>query len=300
MRIKRGVSLFIFLALAIFVTVFFRPTPVQAENTKSQKGIFFIRAVRETPVYHIIGLPEGPLITAVTEIRGVLFDPAYVNTILPVDDTVTVGKRSWYHIAPKPWFDQRFTNLPLLALFRNMYVPTDYFEVISAEEIAPIDQQVDPTQKWIAIDLSQQQLTAYVGNQPVFVSPITTGLKPGWTPEGSFNVCRKSLSWQMQGWDFDTVGVSYVVYIDCRKGIAMHSAPWQKLPFGVPRSHGCIRLPEETARWIFRWTTPTFTNDGVHQVIWATKNNPGTLVIIHSGDLTPPGLMLQTKLKFLR
>ena len=39
--------------------------------------------------------------------------------------------------------------------------------------------------------------------------------------------------------------------------VCLHPAPWQEdagLPFGVPRSHGCIRTSTSTARWLFQRT----------------------------------------------
>jgi lipoprotein-anchoring transpeptidase ErfK/SrfK len=38
-------------------------------------------------------------------------------------------------------------------------------------------------------------------------------------------------------------------------GIAIHGAFWHNA-FGERRSHGCINVTPEDAKWIFRWTTP--------------------------------------------
>jgi lipoprotein-anchoring transpeptidase ErfK/SrfK len=38
-------------------------------------------------------------------------------------------------------------------------------------------------------------------------------------------------------------------------GIAIHGAFWHNA-FGEKRSHGCINVTPEDAKWIFRWTTP--------------------------------------------
>jgi len=38
-------------------------------------------------------------------------------------------------------------------------------------------------------------------------------------------------------------------------GVAIHGAFWHNA-FGEKRSHGCINVSPEDAKWIFRWTTP--------------------------------------------
>ena len=38
-------------------------------------------------------------------------------------------------------------------------------------------------------------------------------------------------------------------------GIAIHGAFWHNA-FGERRSHGCINVTPQDAKWIFRWTTP--------------------------------------------
>ena len=38
-------------------------------------------------------------------------------------------------------------------------------------------------------------------------------------------------------------------------GVAIHGAFWHN-SFGEKRSHGCINVTPEDAKWIFRWTTP--------------------------------------------
>ena len=39
--------------------------------------------------------------------------------------------------------------------------------------------------------------------------------------------------------------------------ICMHGAPWQEAAgqaYGVPRSHGCVRMPTVQAKWLFHRT----------------------------------------------
>jgi len=47
--------------------------------------------------------------------------------------------------------------------------------------------------------------------------------------------------------------VPFVMYFQL--AYALHGAFWHD-GFGRPRSHGCVNLAPEDARWIFRWSDP--------------------------------------------
>ncbi|WP_006850255.1 L,D-transpeptidase family protein [Synechococcus sp. WH 8109] len=45
--------------------------------------------------------------------------------------------------------------------------------------------------------------------------------------------------------------------MSANEAICLHATPWQEntgKPFGVPRSHGCVRMPMKHARWLFHNT----------------------------------------------
>jgi hypothetical protein len=48
--------------------------------------------------------------------------------------------------------------------------------------------------------------------------------------------------------------VPWVSYIT-DSGISFHGTYWHN-DYGRPHSHGCINLPSEAAKWIYRWTMP--------------------------------------------
>ena len=54
---------------------------------------------------------------------------------------------------------------------------------------------------------------------------------------------------------YDLPGVPWVIYIT-ESGISFHGTYWHN-DYGNPRSHGCINLAPQTAKWLFRWTMPT-------------------------------------------
>ena len=53
---------------------------------------------------------------------------------------------------------------------------------------------------------------------------------------------------------FDLPGVPWVLYIT-EGGLSFHGTYWHN-DFGRPRSHGCINISPQAAKWLYRWTTP--------------------------------------------
>lgn len=114
----------------------------------------------------------------------------------------------------------------------------------------------------LLIDLSQQRLHAYAGgSQPIYSAPVSTGVAASPTPVGEFHIASKYARTPLVGSDYRTPPVADVM---CLGGgdlgpdlYCLHPAPWQEDAgqcFGVPRSHGCIRLSRATARWLFERT----------------------------------------------
>ncbi len=54
--------------------------------------------------------------------------------------------------------------------------------------------------------------------------------------------------------DYDLPGVPWVSYLT-DWGIAFHGTYWHN-DFGNPRSHGCINMTPDAAKWLYRWTQP--------------------------------------------
>ena len=95
---------------------------------------------------------------------------------------------------------------------------------------------------------------------------------------GIFRIHTKHLtttmSSKMVGEEFELKDIPYVQYFE--KGYALHAAYWHD-DFGTPRSHGCINLAPEDARWLFQWTEPQLP-PGWHGV---AKALTGTVVFVH-------------------
>lgn len=110
----------------------------------------------------------------------------------------------------------------------------------------------------IVVDLSDQKLYVYNPNQELVRTVLVSTGKAGTpTPMGSAQVYSKHRSVTMRGRGYVAPGVPYAMCITENGIICMHGAPWQEAAgeaFGVPRSHGCIRIPSPHARWLFENT----------------------------------------------
>jgi hypothetical protein len=140
-------------------------------------------------------------------------------------------------------------------------------KILTDDDVAPISPGVDPAQKRIVADLTYQTLTCYEGSSEVFFCRISSGAVFDFqgnpttayeTPTGDLNTHWKIISLNMSGGGsaagYSTPAVPWDTVIS-GEGIAIHGAFWHN-DFGEKRSHGCINVKPEDAKWIFRWTTP--------------------------------------------
>jgi len=141
-------------------------------------------------------------------------------------------------------------------------------KVLSEQDVMPISPEIDPAEKKIVADLTYQTLSCFEGNNEVFFCRISSGAvydpatgaisEERATPVGDLNTHWKILSLNMSGGGsasgYSTPAVPWDTVIS-GEGIAIHGAFWHN-DFGERRSHGCINVKPEDAKWIFRWTTP--------------------------------------------
>ena len=110
----------------------------------------------------------------------------------------------------------------------------------------------------ILVDLSDQKLYVYNPNQELVRTVlVSTGKPSSPTPTGNAQVYTKHRNVTMEGRGYVAPGVPWALCITENGAICMHGAPWQEAAgeaFGVPRSHGCIRIPSPHARWLFENT----------------------------------------------
>jgi len=141
------------------------------------------------------------------------------------------------------------------------------FKILTEQDVAPISPEVDPAEKKIVADLTYQTLSCFEGANEVYFCRMSSGAEfdasgapvDKWaTPTGDLNTHWKIISLNMSGGGsasgYSTPAVPWDTIIH-GDGIAIHGAFWHN-DFGERRSHGCINVKPEDAKWIFRWTTP--------------------------------------------
>lgn len=142
------------------------------------------------------------------------------------------------------------------------------FRPLTDEDVSPIHPEVDPATKRIVIDATaeRQYLSCFEGPTEVYFCRISSGYGEKYgTPVGSQAVSWKTFSIHMAantGSDsgYDTMAVPWPVFFNTNAGAAIHGVFWHN-DFGVRRSHGCVNVLPEDAKWIFRWTAPAISLD---------------------------------------
>lgn len=126
-------------------------------------------------------------------------------------------------------------------------------------------QTTPPTDgKWIDVDIGDQTITAYEGNNPVKSVLVSTGVAWHATPVGHYKIYVKIQSQTMSGGSgaeyYNLPGVPWVMYFAGAN--AIHGTYWHH-NFGHPMSHGCVNLTTDDAKWFYDWAevgTPVITH----------------------------------------
>lgn len=149
------------------------------------------------------------------------------------------------------------------------YALASHIHVIPFADLTPLSPDVPPSAKRMEVHLDQQIVIAYEWDVPVFMSRTATGGKFSngdyETPRGRHIIYSKRGSRHMAAGDrfaansFDLPGIPWISYIT-EDGIAFHGTYWHN-DFGHPRSHGCVNLSPQAARWVYRWSNPVVPPD---------------------------------------
>ena len=167
------------------------------------------------------------------------------SAINPVDGQI------WYSL-----LDDKFQQ--------QYFAQGKHIRLLSDGELAPLSPDVPAEEKLVVVNLPNQLVMAYERNQLVYATRVSTGglLRKGkyTTPDGEFVTYHKRPTRHMAAGDlasdgFDLPGVPWVSYIH-EKGYSFHGTYWHN-DYGRPRSHGCINMTPQAAKWLFRWTTPS-------------------------------------------
>jgi lipoprotein-anchoring transpeptidase ErfK/SrfK len=108
-------------------------------------------------------------------------------------------------------------------------------------------QPADAPRK-VIVDIKAQRAYFFVGEKLAFETPVSSGAKGRSTPRGTYTITEKIRSGKRS-----TLYKSLMPYwnrLD-ESAIGLHTG---QLP-GYPASHGCVRLPDESARFLFENAT---------------------------------------------
>lgn len=120
---------------------------------------------------------------------------------------------------------------------------------------SPLTPTVTPLRRffygrWIDVNLTQQTLTAYQGDEVARTALVSTGREKTPTPVGLFHIHTKLRYDDMRGSGYYLRNVPYVMYF--HQDYALHGTYWHT-NFGQTASHGCINLPTAEAEWLYNW-----------------------------------------------
>lgn len=216
--------------------------PVRAEPNQALRAIPYSGMLMEVTI---------PWVDAFWEPKGKkrAYRFYYETTHWVVGLTLDKKNRPWYRI-----YDDRIAQ--------SYFVPAESLRHITFAELTPITPEVPQEEKRIEVDLANQWIQCYEGDTVAFTARVSTGARfdngDFWTPPGEFTTFRKRGTRHMAAGNlasgYDLPGVPWVSYIT-QEGISFHGTYWHN-DFGTPRSHGCINMTPQSAKWLYRWTHP--------------------------------------------
>ena len=178
----------------------------------------------------------------------------YSSVHLVIDRLVGEDGTVWYQLQ-----DDQYPT-------REEFVRAEGLRRIAPSELTPITPHV--ADKHLEVSLPDQMVRAYEGDALVREIRCATGarfvvdgagLQDFTTPIGEHTVVRKRPSRHMLGFTersdaYDLPGVPFCTYFT-QAGVAVHGAYWHN-DFGHPRSHGCVNVRADDAKWVYRWSQP--------------------------------------------
>lgn len=194
-----------------------------------------------TPEGSIAPIGEIPLSDDTsTEIPGL--ENASPTPLQPVEPTPTFTNTPLPTDTPTPTFT------PLPTTTATQAEPTQM----------PVNPPVQPPsevtriERWIEVDLSEQHVYAYEGDQLQRSFLVSTGTWRTPTVQGKFRIYYKYRSQTMSGPGYYLPGVPFVMYF--YKDYSLHGTYWHN-NFGTPMSHGCVNMRTAEAKWLYNWAS---------------------------------------------
>jgi len=133
--------------------------------------------------------------------------------------------------------------------------------IVPDDELTPLSIDVPDESKHIYVDTDAQLVTAFEDDKPVLIARCSSGGQGTRTPTGDYQTFHKGPTIHMTndgaagaGRGYDLPGVPWVSFFT-GTGDSFHGTYWHN-DYGRPRSHGCVNLTPDDAKFIYRWTIP--------------------------------------------
>jgi hypothetical protein len=151
-------------------------------------------------------------------------------------------------------------------LRKSFYVEAADMRLVPYDELTLLSPDIPESSKYIHVDTATQMVTAFEGETAVLAARCSSGGRSTKTPLGDFLTYHKGSTIHMtndgaagSGRGFDLPGVPWVTFFTST-GVSFHGTYWHN-DYGTPRSHGCVNLLPEDAKFIYRWSSPLVPAD---------------------------------------
>lgn len=191
----------------------------------------------------------------------------YYTTVYRIVDAKQDAKAQWWYRVTDGW-----------SRGGGLWVLASHIRRITPEEMTPLSPSV--TDKRVEVNLKTQTMVAYENGSQVLSTIMCSGAYGFGTPRGTHKVLFKNPTLRMRGGSganyYDLPGVPFCTFITW-SGVAIHGAYWHN-DWGRPRSHGCLNVPADVARWYWRWTSP----EAPYQpsVFYTPRGSKATVVVV--------------------
>lgn len=111
---------------------------------------------------------------------------------------------------------------------------------------------LEPKERWIEVNLTNQTLSAYEGTKLVNKFTISSGRPNTPTVTGEFRIWVKVRIQAMSGPGYYLPNVPWVMYF--YKDYGIHGTWWHN-NFGTPMSAGCVNMTIDDAEWMYEFAS---------------------------------------------
>lgn len=166
---------------------------------------------------------------------------------------ITTSGKTYANFSQEPVFN----NLRADYLIRQTNLVPYILNANYQLDLEKNSQVLGVSDRWIEINLSEQRLYGWEGNNQIYNYLVSTG-KWAATPTGNFAVWTKLASTTMSGGSKALGTYYYLPNVPCtmyfHKGYGIHGTYWHD-NFGTPMSHGCVNMRTPEACELFNWAS---------------------------------------------